>query len=459
MNSSKSFTGVAPQPVTSNGPAGERQQDLPALLGRQGVAAAPVRIVHLGLGAFHRAHQAWYTHRAVDAGEWGIAAFTGRRPDAARVLARQEGLYTVVERAADGDRLEVVRSLSEAQDGSNTERLGELVAAPTTAVVTLTITEAVYDDAGPESPLGRLVLALGSRQASGAGPLAIVSCDNLPDNAAVTRRAILRIAEKDDGPAAPLAQWIRKNVSFVGTSVDRITPRTTEQDIHDVAEQTDYLDCTPVITEPFTSWILAGSFPAGRPAWETAGAIFVDNIEPFENRKLWLLNGAHSLLAYSGLARGHRTVAEALRDPRCDRAVEDFWDEAARHLTAPGLNITAYRAALRERFLNKRIAHQLDQISADGTTKLRMRIVPVLAAERRAGRTGIAALRVLAAWIDFLGHGTTIQDPLLDDINTARSAHGTQRTKALIGLISPAFSEDNEVVDTVHALLGNLAAA
>ncbi|BBE24309.1 hypothetical protein MN0502_31920 [Arthrobacter sp. MN05-02] len=159
-------------------------------------------------------------------------------------------------------------------------------------------------------------------------------------------------------------------MSFVGTSVDRITPRTTAEDISEVSARTGLIDDAPVITEPFSSWILAGDFPAGRPAWETAGAVFVGDLEPFENRKLWLLNGAHSLLAYCGLARGHHTVAEALDDPLCAEAVEAFWDEAQHHLTLPALDIPAYRDALRERFRNARIAHRLEQIAADGTTKI-----------------------------------------------------------------------------------------
>jgi fructuronate reductase len=425
------------------------------LLSRDGFPAPPVRIVHLGLGAFHRAHQAWFTHRATDGRDWGIAAFTGRRPDAARTLSQQDGLYTVVERAAERDQLEVIHSISEAHDGADTARLEELLAASTTAVVTITITEAAYDEDGPETPLGRLVRGLHARQASGGGPLAIVSCDNLANNGAATRQAVLRIAESYGILGMPLAQWIRDNVSFVSTSVDRITPRTAVQDVLDVEAQTGYRDNAPVITEPFSSWILAGNFPAGRPAWETAGAEFVDEIEPFENRKLWLLNGAHSLLAYTGLVRGHQTVAEALQDPTCAGAVEDFWDEAQQHLTGPHLDIPAYRAALGERFHNSRIAHRLEQISADGTTKLRMRVAPVLLAERHAGRSGRAAMGVLAAWIDFLDKDRTVQDPAMDGITEARSKQGIERTTALLTLVSPDLGKDPDIVAAVQALLGS----
>ena len=156
-------------------------------------------------------------------------------------------------------------------------------------------------------------------------PLAVVCCDNLSNNGTVAHNAVVGMAGAWD---ADLAAWIDANVSFVSTSVDRITPRTTDADIAAVEAACGYRDNSPVVAEPFSNWVLSGDFPAGRPRWEDAGAVFVDEIEPYENRKLWLLNGAHSLLAYAGQLRGHTTVAEALADPLCLRAVESFWDEA-----------------------------------------------------------------------------------------------------------------------------------
>ena len=317
-------------------------------------AKAPVRIVHLGLGAFHRSHQAWFTHQASDAADWGIAAFTGRRPDAALALAEQDGLFTMVERADGGDSFTVVSSIVEAVDGADVQRLAELVSAPATAVVTLTITEAAYrlgadghldrtapdvvadlavlasGNGHPTTPLGRLVLALAARRTAGAGPLAVVCCDNLSSNGTVAHNAVAGMAGAWDGG---LAEWIDANISFVSTSVDRITPRTTDADIAAVQAACGYRDTSPVVAEPFSNWVLSGDFPAGRPHWEDAGAVFVADIEPYENRKLWLLNGAHSLLAYAGQLRGHTTVADALADPLCLQAVEKFWDEAETNLS------------------------------------------------------------------------------------------------------------------------------
>lgn len=413
-------------------------------------AMPPVRIVHLGLGAFHRSHQAWYTHQASDADQWGIAAFTGRRPDAARVLAEQDGLYTMVERADSGDSFTTVASIVEAVDGADTSRLEQLVAAPATAIVTLTITEAAYASASA-GPINRLVVALASRRTAGAGPMAIVSCDNLANNGDVTRHAVMDLANALD---PGLSVWIAENVSFVSTSVDRITPRTTTADLELVAGACGYRDSSPVVAEPFSNWVLSGDFPVGRPRWEDAGAVFVDDIEPFENRKLWLLNGAHSLLAYAGTLRGHATVAEALADPVCREAVEQFWNEAEANLPDVDLDIPGYRATLLARFGNSRIAHHLGQIALDGTTKLRMRALPVLHAERSAGRSGRAAALMIAAWMDFTISAHDQQDPLIESIETANLLSGSKRTRALLSLLDPALATDNTAVELIENLRG-----
>ncbi|MBT2594229.1 mannitol dehydrogenase family protein [Arthrobacter sp. ISL-72] len=444
---------------------------------------APVRIVHLGLGAFHRSHQAWYTHQAGDAADWGIASFTGRRPDAALALAEQDGLFTVVERADGGDSFTVVGSIVEAVDGADVQRLAELVAAPGTAVVTLTITEAAYrlgadgeldrtasdvvadlallgsGSGSPTTPLGRLVFALAARRAAGAGPLAVVCCDNLSHNGRVAHNAVVGLAGAwDEG----LAEWIDTTISFVSTSVDRITPRTTEADLAAVEAGCGYRDSSPVVAEPFSNWVLSGDFPAGRPRWEGAGAVFVSDIEPYENRKLWLLNGAHSLLAYAGQLRGHTTVAQALTDPLCLKAVEMFWDEAEANLAGAGghaadLQIPAYRAALLARFSNARIAHHLAQIAMDGSTKLRMRAVPVLQAERSAGRSGAAAALMIAAWMDYGAAAAEFHDPLADEVAAANRLSGTERIRALLGLVDPALAGDAAVVQLIEDLCGTFA--
>ena len=450
-------------------------------------AKAPVRIVHLGLGAFHRAHQAWYTNEVDAAHQWGIAGFTGRSPEAANILSQQDGLYTLIQRSGQGDTWQVIESIVEANDGANLARLTELVGAKTTAIITLTLTEAAYylnaegglnfeaapvatdlevlrhnwsiggKETGaretPSTPVARLVVALEARRKAGAGPIALVSCDNLTANGTVTRRTVSDLAQ---AVSPRLEEWIAQNVSFVDTSIDRITPRTTAAELEWVAENCGFEDASPVITEPFHSWVLSGDFPAGRPRWEEAGAQFVEDIEPYENRKLWLLNGSHSLLAYAGQQRGHRTVAEAVADAECAKWMEAFWDEAQAHLPAE-LNIAGYRAALRERFSNARIADNLARIAMDGSSKLPIRAIPVLRAEREAGRDGFASARPVAAWIAFLqsaqAAGNEINDAGVAKLNKALSLSGREKAKALVGLLDASLAEDEPFLDLIEDLV------
>jgi len=220
-----------------------------------------------------------------------------------------------------------------------------------------------------------------------------VSCDNLPANGAATRTAVLGLATTLD---RSLAGWIDETVSFVSTSVDRITPHLTDAELGELRAASGWDDAAPVITEPFSDWVLQGDFPAGRPQWESAGARFVDDVEPFERRKLWLLNGAHTILAASGPSRGHQTVAAAFADPYCRDLVTGFWSEAANHLANEALDIPAYLAQLRQRFANPRIAHRLTDIADQAPTKVRVRLLPVLLAERAAARDGAATLRAVA---------------------------------------------------------------
>lgn len=390
-------------------------------------APAPVRIVHFGLGNFHRAHQAWYTARAPDAANWGIAAFTGRSPAAARELTEQDGLYTLVERGPSADRIEVVTSLVEAIDGADVGRLLELFETAAIALVTITVTEAGYrllpdgsPDPGddelmadltmlrtatstraslrgltPTTMLGRLLTGLEARRRHELPALAVVPCDNVPANGRFVQTGVLQAA---DTVSRELHDWAATNVSFVSTSVDRITPRVTSEDRDQLNASLGWVDVAPVVTEPFHDWVLSGTFPAGRPRWEESGARYVEDIGPWERRKLWLLNGAHTLLSFAGLLLGHRTVADAIADPWLHTAVQRLWDDASRQLPT-NLDLQAYRAALSDRFFNSRIEYQLSQIAEDGTHKLRLRIVPVCVAELDAARVPTGGALAVAAWI------------------------------------------------------------
>jgi fructuronate reductase len=433
-----------------------------------------VRIVHLGLGGFFRAHQAWYTGAAPDAADWGIAAFTGRSRTLADQLTRQDGLYTLVVRGPERDEMSVQQALLEARPGTDLEAWYGHLARPEVAVVTLTVTEAAYARArdggldldrpdvradlaaigngGAVTTLpGRLVAGLAARRAAGAGPLAVVSCDNVPGNGAVTARVVTDLAGAVE---SALAGWIRDHVSFVTTMVDRITPRTTEEDVRAVAEQTGWHDAVPVVTEPFAEWVLSGSFPAGRPAWDVAGARFVDDVHPYETRKLLLLNAGHSLLAYAASARGHDTIAAAVTDPVCRGWLEQWWDEASRYVPLPAADVAAYRAALVERFANPRIRHTLAQIAADGSQKLPIRVLPVLRGERAARRTPAGAVRIIAAWIDHLrGIGAPV-----DDAGAGPYQERAGSTRDVLALLAPDLAGDTELIDAINGALRASAA-
>jgi fructuronate reductase len=401
-----------------------------------GRPAAPVRILHLGVGNFFRAHQAWYTDRASDADRWGIAAFTGRSAAMAEALGPQGGLYTLLTRGADGDRADVIASLTAVHSVDEHEAWLDYWRSPEPALVTLTVTEAGYlRDANGDVDLAypgiiadlralhgaaavstapaKLVAGLLARRAAGAGPIAIVPCDNLPGNGEALARVVNSLAAE----AYPeLPAWIAENVSFVSTMVDRITPATTDEHRAAVAELTGRADASPVPTEPFSEWILEGTFPAGRPDWESAGARIVDDVAVFEHRKLSFLNGSHTLLAYAASILGHETVDQAIADPRCLAWVEQWWDEAGAHVALPVEELTAYRAALLDRYRNPRIRHLLAQIAYDGSQKLPIRTLPTVRGERAAGRSAEGGARTIAAWVLHLrGLGAPVHDASVDD--------------------------------------------
>jgi fructuronate reductase len=337
------------------------------------------RIAHLGLGAFARSHQAWYTQAASD--DWGIVALSGR---VISDLAGQGFRYGLIVRGPKDDSASVVESILAAEPGA--------IANPGVAVVTLTVTEAGYLR-GARPPI---VLADGlrARRDAGGGPVAIVPCDNLPSNGGVIRDAVLAIAEPE------LASWIDANVSFVSTMVDRITPATTEADVAIAEQLLGWHDAVPVVTEPFTEWVLQGDFPAGRPNWEKAGAQFVDDVEPYEQRKLWMLNGAHSLLAYRGLELGLSTVFEAWAALASE--VEQLWAEAREVLPLPAADVDAWLAALRIRWQNARIEHRLEQIAVGGEQKIPARILAPATKRKEAGLpVGVAETETVAAYLRY----------------------------------------------------------
>ncbi|WP_421741354.1 mannitol dehydrogenase family protein [Cellulomonas sp.] len=427
---------------------------------------APVRIVHLGLGAFARAHLLWYTQGANEvsgAEQWGVAAFTGRSAAAAEALARQDGRYTLLFRSPEGDAPTTIDALVAVHDGADADAWREYFRRREVGVVTLTVTEAGYrrtstgelDRHDPDvasdverlrggSPAvtapGRLVDGLRARRAAGSGPIAVVSCDNLPDNGRVARRVTLDLASALD---ESLARWIEEQVSFVSTMVDRITPATTEADRAIVRKLTGREDRSPVVTEPFSEWVLDGAFPAGRPRWELAGAQLVDDLAPYEHRKLWLLNAGHSLLAYEGLARGLSTVAEAFADPGCRADLERLWAEASGVLP---MAVGDALADLRARFANARIEHRLDQIARDGSQKLPVRVLAVAQARAAAGLpVGRAGAGVIAAWITHLDAvDVATSDPGAVALATRLPGRGSAaRARLALAALAPSLARSD----------------
>jgi len=430
---------------------------------------APVRIVHLGLGNFHRAHQAWYTSCSPDADRWGIAAFTGRRSDTADALAPQDGLYTLITRSADGDSFELIGALSAVHAAAEHEAYLDYLSRPEVAVVTITVTEAGYlrgvdghldtgqdvvaadlealrsDPRGPVASLpAKLVAGLLARRAADAGALTILSCDNLP----VTKTVVHDLAALVDDT---LPGWIDDHIDFATSMVDRITPHTTDADRALVAQARGYVDAAPVPTEPFSEWVVSGGFPAGRPRWEDAGVTLVADVEPFERRKLSLLNGSHSMLAYAGSIRGHQTIDEAIADPACRSWVEAFWDEACRHLILPASNLASYRAALLTRFANPHMRDQLARIAADGSAKLPVRTLPTLRAERSAGRIPTGCATTIAAWVLHLrGLGAPVKDPgAAAAQQAANSGELPAAVPAVLDSLEPGLGDDQDLVQAV----------
>lgn len=438
-----------------------------------GRPAAPVRIVHLGLGNFTRAHQAWYTEHAPDAQDWGIAAFTGRRPTMSDLLTPQDGLYTLITRGADGDALELISSVVRVHPAHDSAALLGYFASPELAIVTSTVTEAAYyrrpdgsldtedpaiaadlatlrdgegelADRDVTTPPARIVAGLLARRAAGAGALTVLPCDNLPDNGAAFGRVVREAAQAVDPTLVP---WLEQNISWATCMVDRITPATTEEEIVLVEQAQGYRDAAPVPTEPFSEWVISGEFPAGRPQWEAAGALLVDEVEPYEQRKLWLLNGAHSLMAYAGPILGCETVAEGIDNPTLRGWVQQWWSEAG---TGLQIGWEDYAQALQERFENPNIRHLLAQIAADGSLKLPVRIAPTVRTWRARGEMPEAAVVAIAAWLLHLrGLGAPVKDARQDEVIALAAGELPEAAQKVVGFVVPELADDQELVEAV----------
>lgn len=445
-------------------------------------------IVHLGLGAFHRAHQAAYTDAVLATGDlrWGITAASLRSPETRDALAPQDGLYALEVRG-ESDRIAIIgavtRILVAPEDPA---ALVAAITAPATAIVSLTVTEKAYcrDPASgdldtthfdirhdlehpgsPRSAIGLIAAAIAHRRADGLVPFTILCCDNLPSNGRTVHRLLGQFAGLRD---PDLAAFIEGEIACPDTMVDRIVPATTDADRARIAAALGMQDAWPVVVEPFTQWVVEDRFPAGRPAWEHAGATMVGDVGPFEAMKLRMLNASHSALAYLGYLAGAETVADAMKVPSLASFAARVMDEAA--VTLPSnLDTAAYTRSLLERFRNPALQHRTWQIAMDGSQKLPQRVLATIA-ERLSKALPIEThAMIVAAWIRYVsgtdeaGRSIDVRDPLSGEL--ARIAAGAgpvpERQAAAflgIGQIFGQLGRDERVHSAVLQALRRLYA-
>ncbi len=415
---------------------------LPGTIGRPDydIGQVGVGIVHLGLGAFHRAHEAVYTDAVLrEDPRWGICGVSLKTPRAIAALAPQDGLYTVLEKSAPGTRARVIGAVRELLFlGTERDRVIARVADPSVCVVSMTVTEKGYchdpatgrlnllhpdiahDLAHPDAPssaIGVLVAGLAARRAAASGAVNVVCCDNLPHNGRTVEGLVATFAHARE-PA--LGDWIGAHVAFPCTMVDRIVPATTDADIADAARLLGVADAAPVVTEPFNGWAIENRFVAARPGWERAGAQVVADIAPFETMKLRLLNGSHSALAYLGFLAGHEYIWQASADPLLATLIERLMaSEVMPTLVAPaGVDLRAYCSEIVARFRNPALPHRTQQIAMDGSQKLPQRLLATVR-DRLAGGGSISHLALaVAGWIRYAsgadedGKPIAVSDPL-----------------------------------------------
>jgi mannitol 2-dehydrogenase len=405
-------------------------------------------IVHIGVGAFHRAHQAWYHDRLLaeqGALDWAICG-VGVLPGDARMrdaLAEQDGLYTLVARNGDGTvDARVVGALTEyrfAPDGADATI--EKLADAATRIVSLTITEGGYniddltrrfdaDDPGvvgdlvagaiPRTVFGIVVEALRRRRERGLPPFTVMSCDNLQGNGDISRVAFSAFAHLRD-PA--LGEWVLSEVCFPNSMVDRITPAATDADRADVATRFGIDDRVPVVCEPFAQWVLEDSFSAGRPPYELVGVQLVDDVAPYELMKLRLLNAGHQALCYLGALHGHGFVADAVADPAYRRFLLGFMrHEAAPTLSpVPGIDLDAYVETLIERFSNRYIGDTLARLATDGSDRIPKFVLPILRRQLETGGEIRRTAAVVAGWARY-AEGIDDRGNAIDVLDRAQPA-------------------------------------
>ncbi|MDE2515332.1 MAG: mannitol dehydrogenase family protein [Rhodospirillales bacterium] len=466
---------------------------LPAAIARPAVDPAALRtgIVHLGIGAFSRAHLAAYTAPLLgrDPG-WGILGASLRSADTRDALAAQDWLYAIVERDGAGARIAIPGALTGILVAPESPAaLVARLADPGVRIVTMTVTEKGYcrdtgadalneadpairhDLAHPEAPRsmpGLIVAALAARRAAGIAPFTVLSCDNLAANGVATGRVIARFAALRD---ADLGRYVAGEVAFPCSMVDRIVPATTAEDRAATDAALGMADAWPVIGEPFRQWVIEDRFPTGRPAWEETGAELVADVRPYEDMKLRLLNCSHSAIAYLGQLAGWHSVADAMAAPALPRFIAALMGECATTLhMPPGVDVDGYCAALRDRFANPALRHRTAQIAMDGSQKLPQRLFAPALDRLRGGARAPAMALAAAAWLLFLrgkaedGSALALDDPRAAELRAAAAGAGDARglrdaVFSLPGLVPPELAASVAFGEEVRAALETLMRA
>ncbi len=435
-------------------------------------------IVHIGVGGFHRSHEAYYTDALMaepdasdsDAYDWGICGVGLREADRkiGDILKAQDYLYTLIVKHPQGKvETRVIGSIIDFMlSCDDPGAVIDKMASADTKIVSLTITEGGYNfnsatgefefdnpevrhdlenPSNPKTVFGYLTAALKKRRARGLPAVTIQSCDNIQHNGDLTRKMVLAFANKQD---AELARWIESDVSFPNAMVDRITPVTTPEDIAYLATEMRLKDEWPVTCEPFTQWVIEDNFSNGRPAWEKVGAQIVDDVTPYEKMKLRLLNAGHSVLGLLGSIHGHKTIDGCVTDPLFATYLRRFMDDEATPVLDPveGIDLDAYKDNLIERFGNPNIKDSLARICLESSAKLPVFLVPTITENlARGGSIKYAAL-VIAAWcfysdkgVDRHGARLDIEDALKDELHQA--AEGTQNDTLSFLKLEPIFGD------------------
>lgn len=400
-------------------------------------------IIHLGVGAFFRAHAAQYITAAMEhsGGDWGVVGVSLKRPNIRDLMRPNSYGYFAQEMGAQEN---VIRPVTVIQDilvaPENPSAVLSVMSNPAIKIVSLTVTEKgyCYDPStsgldhgnadiiqdlnmpdNPASAIGYICRALDLRRKSGLKPFTVLSCDNLVQNGNLTRRVVLEMCGMID---PDLQTWVAKHGAFPNTMVDRIVPATTQTDVDQIFQVTGITDLAPVIHEPFSQWVVEDNFAAGRPDFAAVGAQFTDDVELFEHMKLRCLNGAHSALAYLGYLAGFETISDVVQEAVFEHFVQDMWkNEIIPILTVPpGVDLNDYTQSLLQRFQNPKIRHRTWQIAMDGSLKMPLRVISSIEDNLTLDRIPSRLFLALAAWMrytsgrTFDGEQIDVRDPLKD---------------------------------------------